>query len=149
MSEPAVTDSTCLIALEQVGHLDLLPALFDPIHAPPAVERECGGVPRWITVATPADSTLVTALEMTIDDGEAETIALALEHHWRVILDDLQARAVAEQMGLTLIGTVGILVRAKRAGLLGEVGPVLQDLGNSGFYLSEPLTREVLFLAGE
>ncbi len=77
MGEAAVTDSTCLIALEQIGQLDLLPALFDPIHAPPAVERECGGVPKWLTVTAPADTALVTALKMTIDDGEAETIALA------------------------------------------------------------------------
>ncbi len=109
MNEPAVTDSTCLIALEQTGHLDLLPALFDPIQAPPAVERECGGVPQWIRVAAPADSALVAALKMTIDDGEAETIALAIEYKWRAILDDLQARAVAQQMGLKLLGTVGIL----------------------------------------
>ncbi len=52
-------------------------------------------------------------------------------------------------MGLKLIGTVGILVRAKRSGLLAEVKPVVQALGKSGFYLSEPLTREVLRLAGE
>ncbi len=149
MSEPAVADSTCLIALEQIGRLDLLPALFDPILAPPAVERECGGVPQWLTVAAPADSALVAALKMTIDDGEAETIALALEHECRAVLDDLQARAVAQQMGLKLIGTVGILVRAKRAGLLAEVKPVLQDLGNSGFYLSQALMKEVLLLAGE
>ncbi len=149
MNEPAVTDSTCLIALEQIGQLDLLPALFDPIHAPPAVERECGGVPQWLTVAAPADAALVMALKMTIDDGEAETIALAIEYKWRAILDDLQARAVAQQMGLKLIGTVGILIRAKRAGLLAEVRPVLRDLGKSGFYLSDALMREVLRLAGE
>ncbi len=149
MSEPAVADSTCLIALEQIGHLDLLPALFDPILVPPAVERECGGVPQWLRVAAPADSALVAALKMTIDDGEAETIALALEHKCRVILDDLQARGVAEQMGMRLIGTVGILVRAKQAGLLAEVKPVLRDLGDGGFYLSEALMREVLLLARE
>lgn len=52
-------------------------------------------------------------------------------------------------MGLKLIGTVGILLRAKRAGLLAEVRPVLQMLSKSGFYLSEPLKAEVLRLASE
>ena len=42
MREPAVTDSTCLIGLDRVGRLDLLPKLFDPIAAPPEVEREWG-----------------------------------------------------------------------------------------------------------
>ena len=86
---------------------------------------------------------------MLVDDGEAEAIALASERQWRVILDDLRARAVAERMHLRIIGTVGILVRAKRAGLLPEVAPVLQSLSASGFYLSEPLKMEVLRLAGE
>ncbi|MCP3959708.1 MAG: DUF3368 domain-containing protein [bacterium] len=149
MTEPAVTDSTCLIALEQIGYLDLLPALFDPIQAPPAVEREFGAAPPWLTVVAPADVALAKALEMTIDEGEAEAIALAIEREWRIILDDLQARAVAQQMGLKLIGTVGILVRAKRAGLLAEVKPVLQALDRIGFYLSEPLMKEVLRLADE
>ncbi len=149
MSEPAVVDSTCLIALEQVGCLDLIPGLFDPIHAPPAVEREVGGVPHWLTVSVPSNTALVTALKMTIDDGEAETIALALERGWRAILDDLRAREVAQRMGLEIVGTVGLLVRAKRAGHLAEVRQVLQKLSKSGFYLSDPLMREVLRLAGE
>ena len=149
MKESVVTDSTCLIALEQIGLLDLLPSLFDPIQAPPEVHRECGNTPNWLTVAAPTDAALVRALKMAIDDGEAETIALACERNWRVILDDLQAREVAHRMGLEIIGTVGILVRAKRTGLLAEVSPALQMLTTSGFYLSGPLKMEVLRLAGE
>ena len=149
MREPAVADSTCLIALEQIGLLDLLPALFDPIQIPPAVEREFGETPSWTTVVPPTDAALVTALQMLIDDGEAEAIALARDRSWKAILDDLQARTVAKEMGLEIIGTVGILVRAKRGGLLAEVGPVLEKLSVSGFYLSEPLKIEVLRLAGE
>jgi len=149
MTAPAVADSTCLIALEQIGYLDLLPALLKPLQIPPAVAHEFGSAPPWATVTPPTDTALVKALKMMIDDGEAEAIALACDRQWRVILDDLQAREVAQQMGLSLIGTVGILVRAKRDGLLPEVRPVLQMLSQSGFYLSEPLKREVLLLAGE
>ncbi|MEM7582792.1 MAG: DUF3368 domain-containing protein [Acidobacteriota bacterium] len=52
-------------------------------------------------------------------------------------------------MGLEIIGTVGILIRAKQTGSLTEVKPVLTSLSESGFYLSQPLMREVLRLAGE
>lgn len=149
MREPAVADSTCLIALEQIGYLNLLPALFEPIQLPPAVAYEFGSVPTWATVATPNDTALVMALKMMVDDGEAEAIALASELGWKAILDDLQAREVARRMEIRFIGTVGILIRAKRENLIPEVAPVLQRLSESGFYLSEPLKREVLLLAGE
>jgi predicted nucleic acid-binding protein len=149
MREPAVADSTCLIAFEQVGYLDLVPALFEPIRIPPAVAQEFGSVPKWATVVKPNDTALVTALKMMVDDGEAEAIALASELGSRAILDDLQAREVARRMEIRIIGTVGILVRAKRESLLPEVAPVLRKLSESGFHLSEPLKREVLMLAGE
>ncbi len=149
MSESAIVDSTCLIAYEKVGCLELLPALFGPIHAPPAVEHEVGGSPSWLIIEAPTDVALVTALRMNIDDGEAEAIALAVERGWKIILDDLQARTVARRMGLKLIGAVGILVKAKRAGLLPEVRPVVRELSKSGFYLSDDLKEEVLRLAGE
>ena len=50
----AVVDSACLIGLERIGRLDL-PALLDPIFAPPAVNREFGSQPAWMKVARPAD----------------------------------------------------------------------------------------------
>jgi predicted nucleic acid-binding protein len=52
-------------------------------------------------------------------------------------------------MGLKVIGTVGILIRAKREGILPWVSPLLNDLVEKGFRLSEDLKREALLLAGE
>ncbi len=52
MKEPAVADSTCLIALEQIGYLDLLPTLFDPIQVPLAVERVFGAAGRRYAILT-------------------------------------------------------------------------------------------------
>ena len=49
-----------------------------------------------------------------VDDGEAEAIALAYEKGWRIILDDRHARKIAARLGVAMIGTVGILVKAKR-----------------------------------
>lgn len=116
MKEPAVVDSTCLIGLDQIGRLDLLPKLFEPVHAPPEVERESGLAPEWLKIENPSNPDLVSALKVMVDDGEAEAIALAAERKWRIVLDDRQARDLAQRMGLKVIGTVGILIRAKRAG---------------------------------
>lgn len=79
MKEPVVVDSTCLIGLERINHLHILPAMFGPILIPPEVEREFGRALPWLTVAVPAERALVDALKMLVDDGEAEAIALASE----------------------------------------------------------------------
>jgi predicted nucleic acid-binding protein len=112
LREPVVVDSTCLIGLDQISRLDLLPKLFDPVHAPPEVEREPGFTPEWLKIEAPSNPHLVSALKLMVDDGEAEAIALALERKWRIVLDDRQARDLAQKLGLKIIGTVGILVRA-------------------------------------
>ena len=79
MSEIVVSDSTCLIGLERVGKLDILPALFDSVAIPPEVEREFGGKFDWLIVENVTNNLLVAALQMTVDAGEAEAIALASE----------------------------------------------------------------------
>ncbi len=149
MKEPVVVDSTCLIGLEQIGRLDLLPNLFEPIYAPPEVQRESGFSSEWLRVETPANPNLISALKVMVDDGEAEAIALAVERNLRIVLDDRRARDLAQRMGLKIVGTVGILVRAKRSGLLPWISPLLNELTEKGFHLSEDLKREALRLVGE
>ena len=149
MKEPVVVDSTCLIGLEQIGRLDLLPNLFEPICAPPEVQRESGFSYEWLRIEAPANPNLVSALKVMVDDGEAEAIALAVERNWKIVLDDRRARDLAQRLGLKIIGTVGILVRAKRSGLLPWIKPLLNELTETGFHLSEDLKREALRMAGE
>ena len=79
MSGPAVTDSTCVIALERIGQLELLPNLFDPVLAPPAVLRELRTAVPWLTIQAPSNAPLVATLEVQLGAGEAAAIALALE----------------------------------------------------------------------
>jgi hypothetical protein len=88
LREPVICDSACLIALERIGYLDLLPALFEPVQAPPAVQHEFGAAPEWLRVHAPSDPTLVAALGMLVDSGEAEALALASELGCTIILDD-------------------------------------------------------------
>jgi predicted nucleic acid-binding protein len=149
VKEPVVADSTCLIGLERIGHLDILPALFEPILVPPEVQHEFGTLLPWLTVETPADQALVTALKMLVDDGEAEAITLAHEQERRIILDDRRARSVARGLGVTIIGTVGILVRAKRLGLITSLKALLDELEAHEFYISEGLKAEALRLVNE
>lgn len=146
---PVVADSTCLIGLERIARLDLLPVLFDPVLIPPVVEREFGHPLGWLGVEAPANRALVTSLRILVDDGEAEAIALAYERECRIILDDRHARSVARSMGMPIIGTAGVLIKAKQRGVISSLRPLLDELSEKGFRLSRDLREQALRLAGE
>jgi predicted nucleic acid-binding protein len=149
LKEAIVTDSTCLIALERLGRLDILPSLFEPIYAPPEVSREFGTSLPWLQVVELADPDRVVFLSASVDAGEAEAIVLARERGLKVVLDDLRARRLAHRFELEVIGTLGILVRAKRQGILDVLRPLLDQMENFGFHMSSELKEEVLRQAGE
>ncbi|MEJ7709435.1 MAG: hypothetical protein WKF84_06145 [Pyrinomonadaceae bacterium] len=77
MTEPIVADSTCLIGLERINALNVLPALFEPIFISPEVEREFGVTLPWLRTEAPVDYALVAALKLLVDDGEAEAICIS------------------------------------------------------------------------
>jgi len=82
--------------------------------------------------------------------GETEVLALALESADAiVIIDDALARQVAETLGIRLIGTLGVLLDAKRAGLVPAVAPLLDQLQALRFRLASHTRAAVLELAGE
>lgn len=146
----AIVDSACLIALERTGQLELLPGLFNQIIIPPIIQVEFGQSLEWAAVQPVQNPIFVQILKTQIDDGEAEVIALALEQEdFYVVLDDKKARRIAKQIGLKLLGTIGVLLRAKRAGIIVEIKPVLDRLNEEGFYISVGLYQKALAIAGE
>lgn len=149
MKPSIISDSTCLIGLERIRALEVLPALFDSIVIPHEVHREFGIALSWLHVESPSNVALVTSLKLVIDDGEAEAIALAYEKGWRIILDDCHARKVATRLGVTMIGTVGILIQAKRQGIIPALKPLVEQLAENNFYISDELKEEALTLVGE
>ena len=146
---PAVLDCACLIGLERIGRLDLLPALLDPIFAPPAVVQEFGSRPVWLTEVIPSDRGMIAALRLIVDLGESEAITLAYEKRVRLIIDDLKGRQVARQLGLAVTGTVGLIVKAKQEGIVTAVLPLLDALDACQFRIGSTLRGEALRLAGE
>ena len=150
MTVKAVTNSTCLIGLERIERLDILPQVFDTVFAPPAVAKEVRTSLDWLRVRAVANPSVTIALRTQMDEGEAEAIALALElENVLLILDDKKARRVAQQMGMKVIGTVGMLLRAKRQGVIAEVKPILMKLTEANFRISQGIVREALRLSGE
>jgi predicted nucleic acid-binding protein len=149
MKELVVVDAACLIGLERIGHLDVLPSLFGPILIPPAVANEFGHPLPWLQVQSPANKLVVTALRTFLGGGESETIALAQEVNALAVLDDKQARRAARQLGLRVKGTVGLLAQAKQEGMIPLLKPLLDALEANGFFMSDGLKEEALRLAGE
>jgi predicted nucleic acid-binding protein len=150
LTDRAVIDSTCLIALERIDRLDLLPKLFREAFAPRRVVQEFGRIPDWLLVREIRNRTLVDEIGEQLDAGESEVIALCLEIAGAVaVLDEKKARRIAREKQLKVTGTIGITLNAKRRGLVTEVKPVLDSLNAAGFRLSRELYREALRLASE
>ncbi len=147
--------------LHQLGELSLLPLLVGTVTVPPAVVAEvAAGRARgidlpdldalgWIGVRSPGGTAALPVVSH-LGPGETEVLALALESSDAVaILDDGLARHTAQSLGIRIIGTLGILLDGKRAGLIPSLGPVLDRLQALRFRLSPATRAAVLRLAGE
>jgi predicted nucleic acid-binding protein len=162
LSSLVVSDTSPVRALDHLGLLHVLEGLFAVVLVPPAVRdellqptRTCplidlSKVP-YVRVQAPRDTGRVSSLLTELDPGEAEALALALEVQAQLVLmDERKGRRVAERLGLTSIGAVGLLLEAKKAGLVTAVHPLLLRLRDDiAFFMSDPLLDRVLRLAGE
>ena len=151
MERVVISDTACLIALDKIGHLDLLKLLFGQVIVTPTVAAEFGtALPEWIEIQSPANVSLQTFLEETIDAGEASAIALAVEiKGCYLILDDLRARKVASGMGLEFTGTLGIIAVAKKRSVIPLARPLFEKLIETDFWISEKFLQQLLAELGE
>lgn len=157
----AIADSGPLICLARINQLELLPRLFTRILVPLEVWNEVTvkGQGRagahevsqvtWMDIQTP-DPQLVKPLSILVDAGEAEAIALAQTvEDCTILLDDARARKIAQRLNIKQIGTIGLLLRAKRRGLIETIKPHIDSLIENGIYIRRELIDAVLKDAGE
>lgn len=106
---------------------------------------------RWIAVESLSTPYLQQSLELDIDRGEAAAIALALELGvTQIIMDEADGRATAKRMGLSPIGVLGVLLRAKHEGKLLSLSDEMSRLRHeAGFFIAEPLFQRLRKEAGE
>ena len=126
--------------------------MFDTITVPAAVAAELKSVllPDWVRVVSIPQGAIPHVKEARLGRGETEAIQLAL--HLRpdtLLLDDGEGRREAQRLGLRVTGVLGLLVAAKRRGLLPAVRPEVVTLRTSGFRVSEGLYQELLASCGE
>lgn len=150
---PVVCNSSPLIGLEQIGELNLLNALFDTIIVPPAVVHEVTpsvSLPEWINERALVQNIGPLIMKASLGQGESEAISLGLESDARlIILDDRPARRLAQSLSLSVVGTLGILVLAKKKNLIPAVKPCLEALSRFDFRIAPILYEQILKDADE
>ena len=155
-----VSDASPVTSLIQVGQLELLNAVFGQVVVPRAVYNELCKVPgqqtiidqqNWLFIDHAKDLKHVKTLENELDAGEAEAIVLALEMKADyLVIDEFKGRNKAEEIGLKIIGSLGVLLQAKQKGLISVVKPLIDDLIQKAEFRVHPaLYQQVLNIAGE
>ncbi len=159
-SEPIVLNTGPLIALSACGCLELLPKLHSRIVTPevvvaeflrtsPAKPGDPIMTPEWLKVLA-LPSAPSTALAKQLDRGEAAVITLAIGQSIALVaIDERRGRIVARALELRVTGSIGILLRAKREGLLAAIKPCIDAMHESGVWLSQRLRNATLREAGE
>lgn len=157
----AISNTSPLLYLHRIGALSWLRELFQSVWVPGAVVRELEAglhnghdVPvvshhAWLTVAEPR---LMPSewLALELGEGELGAMALALENPGRtVLLDDALARRTASAAGLTVRGTLGLLLDARSRGLTERIEPWVDRLADAGMWISAEVRLRILRLAGE
>ena len=151
MPKTIISDTSCLIVLTNIGELPLLQKTYGNIITTLEVAAEYGQpLPAWIEIKAAADKKLQQVLELQIDKGESSAIALAMETpNCTIILDDYKARQVADSLGLSITGTIGVIIKAKLKGIIPFIKPYLDKINQTDFRISIEIEQQALKQAGE
>ena len=167
-----IADAGPLIALAGIGQLDLLAQLFGQVTLTDliALELTSGGnfadtaalrsalAQPWLETVTLSKNSIEACRDWVnlhqIDMGEASALVLASQRiaegdEVLVIMDETRGRQAAQHAAITITGTAGLLLLAKRFGWLPAVKPLLMALQAQSYYLSDRLLEAVLRQAGE
>ena len=151
MHKTIISDTSCFIVLSNIGELELLHKVYEKIVTTIDIATEYGEVlPEWVEIVAVEDHYRQQLLELQIDKGESSAIALALETpNSTVILDDYKARKIAEKLGITYTGTIGVIIKAKLKGIIPSIKPLLDKIKQTDFRLSEDIEIQAIKEAKE
>ncbi len=152
-----ISDTTALSNLIQINEFELLQKIYFEIRIPAYVYAELMvleglGIQireildkEWVRVEQVENTPLLEEILQELDQGEAEAIVLALESKADLLLiDEKQGRKMAKAMGLQIIGTIGILIKAKQIQLIPSVREKMDKLRQIGFWISDSLYQQIL-----
>jgi len=156
-----IVNASPLILLSKLNLLDLLQVeahevivpdrVISEIQAYGATDLTVQAIEKavWLRIV-PAPSIPAVVTSWDLGDGESSVLALAVaESGVEVVLDDLPARRRAAELGLTIRGTIGIVVLARQKNVIPAARPVFDELRRCGMYLSEEFAKRMLAQVGE
>ena len=162
---PAVSDTSPILGLAIIGHLNLLQEQFGEIYIPQAVLAELKvnenfhGAPviqtaltdGWLIAKNIQNKPLAKSLFQELDQGEAEAITLAVDLGVdMIVMDEKIGRERARGLGLKTVGVLGVLLTAKKHGRISSLKDAMMALRDQvGFFISDDLYRQILAQAGE
>ena len=151
MQKVIISDTSCLILLQNIGEIDLLNKLFGTVVTTKEVADEFGlPLPPWIQIHQPLNKRYQSIIEASVHKGEASTIALAIENdNSLLIVDDLKARKFAQNLGINITGTIGIIVDAKLEGVIPSVRVILNKIKQTNFRITPKLELMILEKSNE
>jgi predicted nucleic acid-binding protein len=154
-----VSDTTALSNLIQLNKLELLKKIFSEIIIPEMVYEELKQTfdmdeiarqNNWIQIRSNFKIPEQLKSFQNLDKGELEAISLAIELNAdKIIIDEMYGRIVAQKLGFEIIGTVGVLLKAKENSLIDSLKIELDKLIEIGFWMSEELYSNALIRANE
>jgi predicted nucleic acid-binding protein len=157
-----IFNASSLILLTKIGRIELLNAEDVDVVVPmPVLEEVCpdlanpadpvvqaiGGAGWSVAPLSPVPESLN---RWKLDRGEESVLTVALENPGsEVVIDDRAGRRCAEAHGITLLGTVGLVILAKRFGRIAEARPIIEDLRRAGLFITDAVIADALKKAGE
>jgi predicted nucleic acid-binding protein len=159
-SRPWVVNASPLIVLGKIGRLDLLEVLTASIAVPHSVISEISAgtgadpattaTPRWARIRAVSDVPLSSSVDhWDLGAGESQVLSRCLANDCVAVLDDGTARACAQSLGIPLIGTLGIILRARKLGFIPAARPLVEQVLAVGSRLSPGLVDMALRQVGE
>lgn len=151
MPKIVISDSSTLILFDKIDEFSLLQKVYGELITTPEVAEEFGeNLPNWIKIRSVSDKKYQKFLETQVDTGEASAIALAVEFDdVLLLLDDLKARKLANQLNFKITGTLGVIHKAKQMSIIEKVTPLIDKLLNTDFRIADNIIKEILKLNNE
>jgi predicted nucleic acid-binding protein len=146
-----ISDTSSLIALTNIGELELLERVYEEVVITPEIGEEYGlETPDWIRIEKIEDVQKFKLLNLELDKGESSGITLALENEASLlIIDEKKGRGIAKKLGIRITGILGVMIRAKEIGVINRVKPLIEKLEKVDFRMSERLKNQILERVGE
>jgi len=146
-----IADTSCLILYDKINKLEILRDTFVELIVTDEVAEEFGGeLPDWIAIQQITNQAQYLELAKNLGKGEASSITLALEFNDSLlVIDERKGRKVAEEMKIEIIGSLGVLIKAKEKGRIESVKEILNLIDKTNFRISNSIKEQVLKKAGE